>query len=197
MDELAKENLIDRGYNTWMRPGFYGDVHEFKHWKEQKLILKHDSIPDGNDKHSMFLFTPPNEYFSSYINLTCESTDDFIFYTEKTIKNFYFKKPFIILGAQNINTMLKYWGFEIYDEIFDYSFDSLPNIEDRIKGVVNNIKNLTSRSYNEISQLTYQKTKHNYNRVMEIYYKKEYIPPMLEYFLKQNHPQMKYQPYAF
>ena len=46
------------------------------------------------------------------------------FFTEKTWKPIVYKRPFLLLGVPEINQTLKYLNFELYDEIFDYSFDS-------------------------------------------------------------------------
>ena len=34
-----------------------------------------------------------------------------------------FQKPFLVWGGQGIHAKLKDLGFELYDELFDYSFD--------------------------------------------------------------------------
>lgn len=195
MDSLSKNGLLNQGYNTWLRPGFYGTVYDFKHWKEEKLILKNDiqltGLPPESGRDLNNFVTPPPEFYSSTINLVCESTDDVLFYTEKTFKNFFYQKPFIILGAQNINSTLKHYGFELYDEIFDYSFDTHSNIEDRVEGVVDNIKKISRMNQDVVKQKVSHKIKHNYHRMMEIYYGKLYIPPIIEHFIKNNNPRIK------
>ena len=189
MDKLAERGLLSYGYNTWMRPGFYKDVWNFQHWEEKQLLLENEDRVPANATTDMnndltTVFSPPPEYFAAGINLAAESTSDIMFYTEKTMKNFFFKKPFIILGAQNINTNLKYYGFEIFEELVDYSFDNCSKLEDRIEGIADNIERLSKFPIYEIDQVLQKKLNHNYNRLMEIYYSKKFIPPVVEYYAK-------------
>ena len=48
---------------------------------------------------------------------------DVIHHTEKTFKPISIGAPFMILGSKNQNTDLKRFGYEIFDEIIDYSFE--------------------------------------------------------------------------
>ena len=194
IDELYHNDLFDNGYNSWLRPNEYNNNYPFKYWKEERLVLPHEDklhkkIVDGNDLKTMF--TPPPEYFQAGYNLVAESTDNILFYTEKTFKNYWFRKPFIICGAQNINHTLKYYGFELYDEIFDYSFDFKTNIDDRIEGIIKNVINLKEINTHYLWEKLEKKLNHNYNNMLEIFYSKKYLPPVLEYHLKNGVKEIK------
>ena len=63
------------------------------------------------------------EYYQSNCDLVLESTIESLFITEKTWKPIVFQKPFLVWGGQGIHAKLKDLGFELYDELFDYSFD--------------------------------------------------------------------------
>ena len=56
------------------------------------------------------------------------------YFTEKTWKQFLYEKPFISIGVKGSNHSLLDLGFELYDEIFDYSFDLEENNLIRLKG---------------------------------------------------------------
>ena len=62
---------------------------------------------------------------------------DTLFITEKTWKPIVFKKPFLVWGGKGIHTKLKELGFELYEELFDYSFD---NSSSRLDDLCNTIQ---------------------------------------------------------
>ena len=196
-------NLIALGLIYWLRKEqktnfslHEGDLEAARHAYEALMsdlsnyqVEIHKKIVDGNDLKTMF--TPPPEYFQVAYNLVAESTDNILFYTEKTFKNYWFRKPFIICGAQNINHTLKYYGFELYDEIFDYSFDFKTNIDDRIEGIIKNVINLKEINNHYLWKVLQKKLDHNYNNMMEIFYSKKYVPPILKYHLKNGVQEIK------
>jgi hypothetical protein len=73
--------------------------------------------------HRGFQELIPLEYYQTNCDLVLESTIDTLFITEKTWKPIVFKKPFLVWGSQGLHAKLKDLGFELYDELFDYSFD--------------------------------------------------------------------------
>ena len=73
--------------------------------------------------HRGFQELVPLEYYQSNCDLVLESTIESLFITEKTWKPIVFQKPFLVWGGQGIHAKLKDLGFELYDELFDYSFD--------------------------------------------------------------------------
>ena len=73
--------------------------------------------------HRGFQELVPLEYYQSNCDLVLESTIETLFITEKTWKPIVFKKPFLVWGGQGLHAKLKDLGFELYDELFDYSFD--------------------------------------------------------------------------
>ena len=75
--------------------------------------------------HQGFQELIPLEYYQTNCDLVLESTIDTLFITEKTWKPIVFKKPFLVWGGRGIHAKLKELGFELYEELFDYSFDDL------------------------------------------------------------------------
>lgn len=66
----------------------------------------------------------PKETFNTCCDIVLESYfNGPVFFTEKLWKEFIFKRPFLMIGSKGINHSLKELGFELYDEVFDYSFD--------------------------------------------------------------------------
>lgn len=102
------------------------------------LEKSHDEVE--NDRYS-FNVLFPKETFNANVDIVLESyIDDVVFFTEKIGKSIAFKRPYLALGGKNYNKFLEKMGFQLYDEIFDYTFDGLETIKDRYAAFVNEIK---------------------------------------------------------
>jgi len=85
-------------------------------------------------------FTADRNYYRYGLNYTdsafqavSETTTNTILWSEKTFSPILNSKPFLLYGARNINETLTEYGFKLYDNIFDYSFD---DEEDDIKRAI-------------------------------------------------------------
>lgn len=90
---------------------------------------------------------PIKHWYNSCFNIITESFYDIeavdtSLLTEKTYSCLLHAQPFVIVGCKNIHKMLEKEGYKLYDDVFDYSFDTLDNIEHRIEAIVKQIKNL-------------------------------------------------------
>lgn len=158
MDMLAKHDLIKHGsvsWNSW--EGDKGrnlnqDVgYTWKYWKPELLVL--DEIEDNKPGWTTQL---PQEYRTSFLHLISETTVNAILVSEKTVPALMFCKVFLISSAAGYYKTLKTYGIEPYDEIFDYSFDDVEDIEKRFDMIaenVNRIKNYTDSELREIYQM--------------------------------------------
>lgn len=97
-----------------------------------------------NSKYEAFQNSVPIEYIQSCIDLVTESyADESIALTEKTFKPISLRKPFILLSARNSHLFLKELGFQLYEELFDYSFDH-KSFDVRFKSIIKQIKSILS-----------------------------------------------------
>jgi len=160
MDLLAKHNLIERGAIAWrdirrncdeIRHTFPEGMtdsefcnYPYKYWKPKRLILDQDI----NDR--FLQETMPLEFNQSFMQLVTESDDEVIFFSEKTATPLLLNKIFLIAGAPYIHEVLKTFGFELYDELFDYRFDSIKDNNDRFEGLIDNVKRISSMSNQEL-----------------------------------------------
>lgn len=71
--------------------------------------------------------------------------DKFNFLTEKTFKPIFIKQPFIINGSLEVNKSLKNYGYEIFENIFNYDFDYESNPDKRIELLANELNNVLER----------------------------------------------------
>ena len=182
IDEMSKQNLIDKGIVTWVKHLNENPDYPYTHFDNRQLLLS-----DGFDKKlDSFLF--PEQYNQSLFHVITEATHKSIFITEKTMIPTFLKKPYIVLGAQGFNQFLTQLGFELYDEIFDYSFDNEPDIFKRTELFVNNVNRITDIDLNETYLRLLPKITRNYNRAMEIKKDKNLIPDVIKECLQDNDP---------
>jgi S-adenosylmethionine/arginine decarboxylase-like enzyme len=84
------------------------------------------------------------------------------------------------LGKEGFNSKLVELGFQLYDEVFDYSFDNESDIFKRTEMFVNNVERLTTLDLEQIYQTILPKIIHNYNRAIEISKDHSYIPDIIK-----------------
>ena len=174
IDELYKNDLFEFGKNSWNQIGLDDySQHKFKNWTPE--ILK---IINDQNKYEFVFET------NCLFNLVTESSDMLTFITEKTFKPILFGQAFLCYGYINQNICLRDYGFELYDEIFDYSFDTKPLIEDRIQGVIDNLNNLKHQDYNSLYEKIKDKIQRNKNRAFDILENDSYIPEELIWLFK-------------
>jgi hypothetical protein len=84
-------------------------------------------------------------YENSYVNIVTESnyTYDEIHITEKSLKPFYFYQLPIFVGSRNHIKFLKSrFGFDMFDDIINHSYDDIEDNRERMTAVFNEIKRL-------------------------------------------------------
>lgn len=162
IDSLFENELFQFGKLSWKQVDSGLNNHTFKYWVESRLGI------NGHDE---------DFYFDSkcFINLVSESISERLFFSEKTFKPILAEQAFLCYGFSNQNLYLEKYGFKLYDEIFDYHFDSDSNIENRIDGIIKNLNNLKSLELRELFNLVEEKIKHNKNNAISILENDVYI----------------------
>ena len=102
--------------------------------------------------------------FEFAINPTKKDTE-FVILSEKVYKPLVFGFPFIALALPKTFSKIKEWGFELFDELIDYSFDNEYDDQKRMDMIVqqvceNNIKDNFEKHFETIHR------KHLHNRKM-------------------------------
>ncbi len=177
MEKLCKNNLMDIGLNSWnmLSTEYYGCISDFnityesfdfECWEEKKINLDDYKIDNTIvDEYSKKLLQP-----NALIALVTESYHRTNFITEKTFRPIILEQPFIVLGGKHQNKELTNMGFELYDEIFDYSFDSDDSLENRVQGIIDNLNRIKDKDYYEVYEQLLPKIKRNKNRIVELYH---------------------------
>lgn len=167
---------------TWHHVDF---DYNWKYWKPKKLQLSDvlfSEVHSENQTHNNFvplIHNLPTEFNQSLFSLVSESSIDRIFITEKTAIPLLMAQPFIVQGALGFYSYLKDLGFELYTELFDYSFDSNPNYIERTESILENIKSLKKKDWNLLYSLVYEKTLRNRNRAIAIAQDSNFIPSLV------------------
>jgi hypothetical protein len=190
MDYLVKNNLFEYGFNSWNQKQFLNnnmgsnadvgirgeETYKFKYWSEKPLSIDGYSDPTKKftDEHSTWLYNP-----KSFMALVGETAYGISPITEKTYRCLLQQEPFLAFGGINQNTNLISLGFKLYDEIFDYSFEKSPNLEDRIQGVIDNLNKIKDEDYQKLYDMIKPKLEFNQNHAIDILKNDIYCPKEL------------------
>tara|TARA_R110001606_G_scaffold152308_1_gene293007 strand:- start:414 stop:1688 length:1275 start_codon:yes stop_codon:yes gene_type:complete len=184
IDQLAKHNLLDKGVVTARLSTVVAPTQPNSYWPF-KYIPSGTKLVDEED-FELHMQNPeggtwtPNSFPRSFgrgtLDIVTESRigHDEFYLSEKTNKSLLAHKPFIVVSSPNYHKWLKeVRNIEPYDEIFDYSFDSIEDDEKRIDGVAENIKRLseeykTPEDYQRLYTSVREKTIHNYQEHMKL-----------------------------
>jgi hypothetical protein len=140
---LAKHDIINKGVVIWRE---LTNSYQFEYWDQQ--IMLRDQV-DGF-KHQERL---PFEYALSFMQVVPETDNTSFGISEKTAMPLFFNKPFLVAGSMNFHKKLEELGFKLYDELFDYSFDSEPDTKIRYDLIAQNVKRYTDKSPQELKEL--------------------------------------------
>lgn len=189
MDYLHKNNLLDIGINSWNNLSDYASEaspidstkYVFKYWNEELIkidLVKDPFNPDYNYDFSDILFKN-----DSFLELAGESNHIIPYITEKSFRCLLIGKPFISFGSKNTMNEIKKMGFELYDEIFDYSFDSMDKLEDRIQGIVKELIKIKDSDFSLLRNSIEDKIKRNQERAFSLLKNDEFTPLILDKIL--------------
>lgn len=174
VDELTGQGILDKGIVTWNRfPVRNPSLYQFKHYNDDIRLIS----DDFETKLDSFLI--PDEYYKSFLHVIGEATVSVTCISEKTCLPILFKKPFIIMADQHFHKRLVDLGFELYDEIIDYTFDSEPDMLKRAEAIALNVKRITEQNTTELYQLIKEKAQRNYDNYIRIINDAKHIPTVI------------------
>jgi len=172
MDMFAKYGLIENQAISWIAPTTIPENnniskdYKFKYWQERKLTLS-DNYEDTLSSYEMM----PTEYYSSFIQVVNGANMVPYFICEKITTPLLLKKPFVVFNKKNYNLWLTEFGFELYDEIFDYSFESIDDdnirFEEGTKEIVR-INNMTREEQFSLYKKVIPKLENNKNLALKL-----------------------------
>lgn len=171
VESLSRNDLLSKGYVSWIKSlddGIYDDI--FESFDNMPRLLDRNEENQSLKTHQLIY---EEKYFKGFVNIISEGEVMLKDISEKTFYAILHKKPFLILGSSKIHKTLKALGFELYDNLFDYSFDDEECIDKRIEGIIQNIKSIENKDYNVLYKILSKKLEKNFNRYIEILKKED------------------------
>ena len=208
LEVLIDNNSINKGtvrfcnnLSSWQN--FLKDQHNHLYTEIVEKIL-----PYAPDLFSPYKYKPNSpgdktfiidpHYNTGFIDISPESHYNCNFITQKSCQPILWGKPFCMMGSTQQNTILKKLGFELFDEIFDYSHetnelgsitihglysgDGYDFLKDHYHKLIKNLWNLddSQESIEDMKQKFSAKIEHNLNRYMQIVFDDDMLPEYQE-----------------
>ena len=132
-------------------------------WAESNTPILYDQLfPNRVYDHEMIVGSSRKPYDDYFLEIVVETdciTTEWI--TEKTVKNLYIGKPFIVMGGAGILAKLKSFGFKTFDPWIDETYDTIENNYLRLEAIKQEIDRLASIDVNHLYQELLHIIKHN------------------------------------
>ena len=162
-------HIVGEGFAIPVDHNIEFPINDFNIRKQKYFtdILKLPTVwPEDIQENDYHYFFPTLEWLQSHIELIhetyCVSSGSI---SEKTAKAVGHMKPFLTIGCQNWYKYFKSYGFQLYDELFDYSFDSLPSYKDRWEHIMNQCDKILDTPHKELKdKIEKMKPKLKYNK---------------------------------
>ena len=101
--------------------------------KHLPFVLLHDRL--HNTAHSTAKDIDSPKYLESWIHIVTESRSELYspngtqivdrYVSEKIFKPIFYKQPYILVGQNGILKLMKQWGYQTYDTIFNEKYDNI------------------------------------------------------------------------
>lgn len=168
------QNRINHNEAKEVMKTFNIDFKKFSKWQSLlPLIVDTDNfeinyaLTLNSHLHNSTLFQIVNETHTDNWKNTS------LFYSEKTFQSIAHMQPFLIFGQKGCNYALEKFGFKLYHDLFDYSFDNISDTRSRylalLESVKTTIKKLDSMSRKEQIEWKFSQEdilKHNFDCLM-------------------------------
>lgn len=138
-------------------------------------INKPDSNDNPNDPSSAYELSSIHTHSS--LTVATETVYESVYYTEKTFVPLMLGKPVIIHGGVNCNKVLTNFGFKLFDDTIDYSFDTIQDVVERTEALAIEMKRLsTLYTADELYTRLLPVAEHNKNVAKDILFENKFIP---------------------
>jgi hypothetical protein len=110
-------------------------------------------------------------YPKFFVDITIE-TDVYnpTFITEKTTRNFFFGKPFVVFAGPGYLNNIRQLGFKTFPELCDESYDNIQNTEERFQAFLQRIQTINSMPMEHLRKIGIEMQptfEHNRNLMLE------------------------------
>jgi len=126
--------------------GIHYSQHKFKNpvWQPTETLEKYFPINTAESHYSADFDS--NDYNSTDIEIVLETLfdDDRLHLTEKSLRPMACAQPFIMAGTHGSLEYLRNYGFKTFDTIWDESYDSIEDPEQRLICIANLMKQIAN-----------------------------------------------------
>jgi len=174
IDKLCKSNLLDYGVISWLIKDDH--LYDFKCW-EQKIVKIDDTheYDSGANQHWLSM-NNGNPLVNLVTETICNNHNIYFFLTEKTAKPLLLGQIFLVVSIKGFHSNLKKYGFELYDEIFDYDFDNEESLDKRLDGIMSNLIRIKDMNYYDLYLKVKDKLEKNISTAIKIIEENTTIP---------------------
>lgn len=169
-----KDFLIDNNYVYQFNPGYLDDVKAILNTVNFPLRIDNVNLKTiPNNSQTLSCIPACMESFVYLVTETC-FFDKKLHLTEKIFKPIVSKQPFLLLGCANNLQYLKSYGFKTFNKWWDENYDAIEDPLTRLQVVVNILKNICSKSNEELEEMLVDMQEvldYNYNW----FYSKEFL----------------------
>jgi hypothetical protein len=144
------------------------------------LYHQYDPNQNGNPYHIMAGDKPaPNTwidaypsmdlYRNSWVEIVPETLcEDANYFTEKTFKPMLTRTPFLVVSTPGYLQYVKSLGFLTFDSLINESYDTQPNIQDRVRLMLNQLEDIVKNGSSSFYHASKHILDHNRSRLAEI-----------------------------
>jgi hypothetical protein len=138
-------------------------------------------------QHDFGNILTPECYLNCYINIITETLfySSEIHITEKSFRSFYFMQlPIFIATHNHVKYLRKQFGFDMFDDVIDHSYDLENDDEKRMVLVLNEIKRLNNNK--DLVIKFYKNNKDRFDKNLELFQTIYKTEPTLNFFKNIN-----------
>ena len=187
---INENNLSNQGIVTYVddhAPNFYsGDASKWI-W-EDRGMEEHDNIQWTVERINYYGYRmslsqviPINVYNQTAYSLVCETNfdNDYVFFTEKTVKPILARRLFITLSNRFSLEKLKELGFRTFHGIINESYDSIKNPAERHAAALEQLHWLCKQDQSTILNQCREIVEHNFNLMYGNNWHQVYLTPLI------------------
>jgi len=142
---LIKNDNFDRNRLRSDKDELYDLIAWFNQFEKRGFNVLDWNYPEvNNDVFSSLKYTTKSHYSDTVFNIITETTCDAnsLNLTEKSFKAIANCHPYLVIGDVNTHKHIKELGFELYEDLIDYSFDSIDDSEIRLNSALKEVKRI-------------------------------------------------------
>lgn len=168
--QYIQDTLMDKGIVTYGHRDEI-DFSDGAQWiwpddiKQQHIHWTVDRIEYHGHKMSLSQIIPLEVYQRSAYSLVCETNfdNDFVFFTEKTVKPILARRLFVMIGNRFALARLRSIGFRTFQGILDETYDEIEATDQRFLAALEQLKWLCAQDQSQILERCRPILEHNFD----------------------------------